>query len=76
MHDFQFLGLVFSWLVILMLVVGELSPRETEFVQEDVGAVDMTPWRHARTAGLVLLVTVFVIYASFADFSVLDVAAK
>jgi uncharacterized sodium:solute symporter family permease YidK len=38
--------------------------------------VDMTPWRHARTAGLVLLVTVFVIYASFADFSVLDVAAK
>jgi solute:Na+ symporter, SSS family len=76
LHDFQFLGLVFSWLVILMLVVGELSPRETEFIQEDVGAVDMTPWRHARTAGLVLIVTVFVIYASFADFSVLDVAAK
>ena len=70
-HEFHFLGMVFAWLVILMLVVGEVWPRETEFVQQDVGAVDMTPWKHARTAGIVLILMVFGIYITFADFSVL-----
>ena len=72
MHEYHFLGIVFSWLVILMLVVGELRPRETEFVQQDVGAVDMTPWRFAKLAGLVLILVVFLIYLCFADFSVLQ----
>jgi NAD(P)-dependent dehydrogenase (short-subunit alcohol dehydrogenase family) len=63
--------IVFSWLMILMLVIGEISPRETEFQQEDVGAVDMTPWKHARAAGIVLIIVIFAIYITFADFSVL-----
>jgi SSS family solute:Na+ symporter len=71
MHEFHFLGIVFSWLLILMLVIGEINPRETEFVQEDVGAVDMTPWRLATPAGILLIAIVFLIYATFADFSVL-----
>lgn len=73
-HDFHFLGLVFAWLVILMLVIGEIWPMETEFVQEDVGAVDLTPWRYARPAGLALIAIVLLIYVTFADFSVLDVS--
>ncbi|MBR9801524.1 solute:sodium symporter family transporter [bacterium] len=71
MHEFQFLGVVFSWLVILMLIIGATSPRETEFVQEDAGAVDMTPWAYAKPAGLILIMIVFAIYVTFADFSVL-----
>ena len=70
-HEFHFLGLVFSWLLILMLVIGEIKPRETEFEQEDVGAVDMTPWRLAKPVGLLLVVIVLLIYVTFADFSVL-----
>lgn len=71
MHEFQFLGVVFCWLLVLMLVIGELYPRETEFQQQDVGAVDMTPWNYARPVGLALIVIVFAIYMAFADFSVL-----
>ncbi|MGY8793509.1 MAG: solute:sodium symporter family transporter [Woeseiales bacterium] len=71
LHEFHFLGIVFSWLLILMLVIGEVKPRETEFEQEDVGAVDMTPWRFAKPVGLLLILIVFIIYISFADFSVL-----
>ena len=71
LHEFHFLGLVFSWLLILMLVIGEIKPRETEFEQEDIGAVDMTPWRMAKPVGLVLILIVFSIYIAFADFSVL-----
>ncbi|MCH2209741.1 MAG: solute:sodium symporter family transporter [Fuerstiella sp.] len=71
MHEFHFLGAVFAWLVILQLVIGEISPCKKEFVQQDVGAVDMTPWVHAKKVGVGLIVGVFVIYALFADFSVL-----
>lgn len=70
-HEFHFLGLVFAWLLILMLVIGEIWPRETEFVQEDVGAVDMTPWKHAKPVGLALIAIVLTIYVTFADFRVL-----
>lgn len=72
LNDFHFLGLVFSWLIILMLVIGEIWPRETEFQQQDVGAVDMTPWRLAGPTGILLIVIVLAIYVGFADFSVLD----
>ena len=65
LHEFHFLGMVFAWLVILMLVIGEVRPRETEFVQKDVLAVDMTPWRYAKPAGLVLILIVFLIYLHF-----------
>ena len=72
MHDFHFLGLVFSYLVVMMLVIGEIWPLKNEWVQVDVRAVDMTPWKHARKASLVLVLLVLTIYISFADISVLD----
>ncbi len=71
LHDFHFLGGVFIFIFLLMLLLGSINPRETEFIQEDVKAVDMTPWKHAKLAALVLFLIVLAIYASFADFSVL-----
>ncbi len=71
LHEFHFLGIVFAWLVILMLVIGEVRPRETEFIQKDVGAVDMTAWKLATPAGIVLIMIVFTIYMTLADFTVL-----
>lgn len=73
-HEFHFLGIVFAWLLILMLVIGEVAPRESEFWQKDVGAVDMTPWRLAKPAGLALIGVVLTIYVIFADFGVLAVS--
>jgi SSS family solute:Na+ symporter len=71
MHEFHFLGAVFAHLVILQLIIGEICPRSEEFVQEDVKAVDLTPWKHARIAGLGLIIAVVLIYLIFADFTVL-----
>jgi uncharacterized sodium:solute symporter family permease YidK len=67
-----FPGIVFAYLVIMMLVIGELKPRKTEFVQEDVNAVDMTPWKYARVTGMTLVVIVLIVYICFADFSILN----
>ncbi len=72
MGGFYFTGTVFAWLVILMLVIGELRPLEDEWVQTDVRAVDMTPWRYSRLAGIALIVAVVSIYAGFADFRSTD----
>jgi aldose 1-epimerase len=52
--------------------LGEIAPRETEFVQEDVGAVNMKPWILAKPVGLVHIAIVLTIYVTFADFSVLS----
>ncbi len=72
MHDFHFLGLVFSYLVIMMLVIGEIWPMKEEWLQKDVMAVDMTPWVHAKKASLILVLLVLSIYILFADLSVLS----
>lgn len=69
---FHFLGLGFILVVASMLIVGAIKPRETDFVQEDVKAVDMTPWKHGKLAGGILCVIVVIIYAIFADTSAIS----
>lgn len=71
MSTYYFVGTVFGWLVVIMLVIGALRPRASEYVQQDAGLVDLTPWRFAKPAGLALIVAVLGIYALFADFAVL-----
>ncbi len=70
-HEFHFLGLVFVSLIALMLLIGKVRPRAEAYVQQDAGAVDLTPWAAAMPAGLFLVLVVLGIYAYFADFSIL-----
>ncbi len=74
MGGFYFTGTVFAWLVILMFVIGELRPSETEWEQQDADVVDMTPWKYSGIAGVALIVCVISIYAVFADFGAAPVA--
>lgn len=69
--EYHFLGLVFLFLVLVMLLIARRWPRATTWVHEDAGAVNLTPWKYARTTGILLVVAVVLIYAAFADFSVL-----
>ncbi|MDA3797872.1 MAG: solute:sodium symporter family transporter [Kiritimatiellae bacterium] len=71
-NEYHFLGIVFVCLILLMMLIGKIKPREEAFIQKDVKAVDMTPWKHAKLVGIILLLIVFAIYISFADFSVLN----
>ena len=68
MNDYHFLGLAFILIVFTLLSVGKWKPRDSDFIQKDVGAVDMTPWKHRNVTGLVLVGLVILIYAIFADF--------
>ena len=71
-HEFHFLGMTFAYLVILMLVLGEIKPLKEEWTQQDAKLVDMTPWKHRGKVAIALLAIVLLIYVSFADFSVLS----
>lgn len=72
LHEFHFQGIVFAYLVIMMLMIGEAKPLPEEYTQVDAKAVDMTPWKHAVKVGMLLVAVVLLIYILFADFSVLD----
>ena len=71
MHEFYFLGTVFMWLLIIMMVIGTIAPRSEEWTQQDAKAVDLTPWKYAKPMAIVLAILVLLIYVTFADFSVL-----
>ena len=68
---FHFLGSVFALLVLTMAVWGEVSPVAKPWKRKPSGDVDLTPWKYAWSAGLGLAVFVLLLYAVFADFSVL-----
>ncbi|WP_148861395.1 solute:sodium symporter family transporter [Marinobacter fonticola] len=65
-QNFHFVAIVFVALVALMLLLGKISPRETAWVHEDARKVDLTPWKGAVPAGIVLVILVISIYAAFA----------
>ena len=59
----QFLCFVLT--VILMLVIGKMKPRDTDFVQEYTRAVDVTPWRYVKPVGLAICIIVISTYIIF-----------
>ena len=71
MHAFHFQGAVFVLLVVVMLAIGAARPLPEAWQQRYSGDVEMTPWKYAKPMGIVLIIIVFMIYAVFADFSVL-----
>jgi SSS family solute:Na+ symporter len=69
-NTYHYMGVVFVAMLLVMWAIRLWRPREEDFVQVDVKAVDMTPWRHRKLVSCLLIVSVLCIYAYFADFSV------
>jgi len=59
---YHFMGVVFVFLVVLQLVLGQKMKRSTPYVQADAKVVDLTPWKPARLVGGILVATVLIIY--------------
>jgi SSS family solute:Na+ symporter len=70
-HEYHFIGIVFWVLIVFLLVMSKVKPLPEAWVHEDAKAVNLTPWKHAPLVGGVLVLAVILIYAAFADFSVL-----
>ncbi|MEO8494325.1 MAG: solute:sodium symporter family transporter [Planctomycetota bacterium] len=72
LHEFHFLGVVFVSLIALMLIIGQLAPRESAWEHKYSGDVELTPWPLAWPVGIGLVLFVLAIYLWFADFSILN----
>ena len=66
--EYHFLGAVFLLLIAYMLLWAKFAGLKTPFIQQDVKAVDMTSWKHAKYVGAALILVVILIYVSFAKF--------
>ncbi len=63
---FHYMGAVFAGCLILQFILGQVMKRDTQYVQADAKAVDLTPWKHANKVGAALIVLVLALYAAFA----------
>ena len=69
-HEFHFIGAVFASAIVIMLVIGKLSPRDVAWEHKHSGDVELTPWPLAWPLGIGLVLFVLAIYLWFADFSI------
>ena len=65
-RGYHYMGAVFAGLLILQFVLKCAGMRRAEpWVQKDVGAVDLTPWKHAPVVGGLLVLFALTIYIYF-----------
>ncbi|MCO8121162.1 solute:sodium symporter family transporter [Stieleria sp. TO1_6] len=64
---YHYMAVVFVGLILLQLTLGAIGLRRSEpYVQRDVGAVDLTPWKAAPVVGGGLILMAISVYAIFA----------
>jgi len=65
-HFLDIMAILFVLNIVIMLIIGKLRPRETPFVQEYTKQVDITPYKHVKSVGLVICLLVIGVYIYFA----------
>ena len=62
---FHVVALVFLFLNILMIVIAKFKPLATPWEQVDAKLLDLTPWKHAKLCGVLLVIAVTTSYLMF-----------
>jgi len=64
-HFLHVMAILFVFNVLLMLGIGKLYPRESDYVQEYTQQVDITAWKFVKPAGLIVVIIVVLTYIYF-----------
>lgn len=64
-HYLYVLSVLFIFDIVVLLIIGKLRPREQAFEFEDVKAVDLTPWKHLKTASCLCVAGLVILYLVF-----------
>ncbi|GGF81563.1 solute:sodium symporter family transporter [Wenyingzhuangia marina] len=70
-HFLHVMAILFVLNIVIMLVIGKLKPRDTDFVQEYTEQVDITPWKYLKPVSIIVVIIVVLTYIYFsplADF--------
>jgi SSS family solute:Na+ symporter len=65
-HFLDVMAILFVLNIAIMLLIGKIKPRATDFIQEYTQQVDIKPWKHVKVAGLGICFIVIGIYVYFA----------
>jgi len=64
-HYLHVMAILFVFNVIVMLVIGKMAPRETDYVQEYTKQVDITEWKYVKLVGAAIVLVVIYTYIYF-----------
>jgi len=65
LHMLHMQAITFVLTIIIMLVIGKLNPRETDYMQAYTEQVDVTPWKHVKLVGGIICLIVISTYFIF-----------
>ncbi|MGI8316684.1 solute:sodium symporter family transporter [Halobacillus mangrovi] len=61
-HFLHILAILFVACSLLMLLIGKIRPRETDFILEQKSKVDMKPWKLVYPVGIAATLAMIIIY--------------
>ena len=61
-HYLHVMGILFVFNVLLMLVVGKISPKQEEYQPKVTEAIDTTPWKYSIICGIIIALLVLSTY--------------
>lgn len=64
-HFLHVMAILFVANILIMLAIGKRMPRKTAYVQEYTKQVDITPWKHVKLAGAIVVLIVVSTYIYF-----------
>lgn len=65
-HFLHVMAILFVLNILIMLIIGYFKPRKEPYVIEYTNQVDITPWKHTKSVGLIICIVVIGIYIYFA----------
>jgi len=64
-HFLHIMGILFVVNIAIMLIIGKLKPKKDIYVPQVTEEIDVTPWKHAKTIGIVIALLVLSTYLIF-----------
>ena len=65
LHFLHVMAILFVLNIIIMLIIGKLYPRSTDYVQEFTKEVDISRWKYAKIGGAAIVAIVVAVYIYF-----------
>jgi SSS family solute:Na+ symporter len=64
-HFLHIMGVLFVINISIMLIIGKLYPKKEVYVPVVTEEIDVTPWKHAKTVGIIIVILVVSTYFIF-----------
>ncbi|MDG5490064.1 solute:sodium symporter family transporter [Psychroserpens sp. SPM9] len=65
-HFLHIMAILFLLNILIMLIIGYFKPRAIAYEQKFTQEVDITPWKHAKLTGVLIVLIVISVYIYYA----------